>query len=142
MPDFKFDGSLWLPLFALVLGALAHALSADEGRSLLEKFNLPPLPRWTLPWLALGFGVGAGVVNAMALGKGVQESVVGALLATATAVFGLTATRVVHGAVGDASGAAVVLLGALAMGATQQACDLFTPSREAKAAACWPTRWP
>jgi hypothetical protein len=124
----------WMPLLALFLGMIVHALSADEGRSLLEKFGAPPLPRSWLPYLTILFGVGAGVTNSLVLGKGLQESIIGALAAMATATFGLSATRIAHdtaGGGGKSSGGpptAIVSVGALLLATLLSGCALFTPA--------------
>lgn len=138
MPNVKFDFSLWLPLIALVLGGIAHALSADEGRSVLEKVGLPPLPRKLLPWLALVFGVLAGMTNSMVLGMDVQQSLIGALAAMATSTFGLSTTRIAHDTIGGGGAepprvpAAALLIGALALVGSASACALFTPQNAQK----------
>lgn len=82
---------LWLPLLALVLGAVTHSLSDDGGASILDHFGISwRLPKWSLPVAVLVFGTGADVTDAVVGGQDWQHALVTALTVAVSTIFGAT----------------------------------------------------
>jgi hypothetical protein len=73
---------LHLVALAFVSGLLVRLLKTGKMELMLLSLGLPPIPKHALPWIAAGFGMVVGVVNAVLAGATWQGAVTEVLLAT------------------------------------------------------------
>lgn len=115
------DLSLWLPVIALLLGAVFHSLSDDGGASILDHFGISwRLPAWTLPILILLTGGATDAVQSILAGTDWQKALVTAITSVIAGVFGATAQHAIVNKTPPKLPLVLLLAGALAM--TTTAC--------------------
>lgn len=73
----------FLVVLAFAVGGLIRLLKADRLNMWLAKFSLPPIPKKALPWIAVGLGIVAAVVESLIKGvdvvSAIRNAVMGAL---------------------------------------------------------------
>jgi hypothetical protein len=119
-----FDFALWLPVLAILLGAIGHSLSADGGASILVRFGIEArLPAKALPVLVLVVSVGAGVADDVLAGQDLQHAAVMSIEAAVASVFGI----VTNHAQGTSGAAILLVVVGVFAGGAEEGCQLFTP---------------
>lgn len=78
----------WIALAAFVIGLLVRGIKSDVMSIALAKLGLPPIPSRALPWLALGLGALAAVLDAKVAGSTWEGAAQSGITATALAVLG------------------------------------------------------
>ena len=64
----------WLATLALVDGAVVRLLKTDAANAVLDKLGLPEIPKKVLPWLAISFGLGGGILDGVMNGQTAQQA--------------------------------------------------------------------
>ncbi|WP_394844032.1 DUF4231 domain-containing protein [Pendulispora brunnea] len=70
----------WIVVGAIVIGAIVRLLKSDTP--------LPTVPSQWRPWLALGLGAVAGILQAVAAGTPWQKALIDGLVSALTAIAG------------------------------------------------------
>jgi hypothetical protein len=78
----------WIALAAFLIGAFVRAIKSDGAKILLANLGLPPIPTRALPFVALGAGAIAGMLDAYLGGAAWTDAVYAGITAAASAVFG------------------------------------------------------
>lgn len=73
---------LHLGLIAFIAGGVVWLLKTNRMNMVLADLGLPPVPKKALPWIAAGFGMLTGIVNAVMFGATWQAAVTEVLLST------------------------------------------------------------
>lgn len=64
----------WWAFLAFAAGGIVRLLKADTLNSLLAKWNIPPIPKVALPWIALVLGFVGNGAKAMSEGKSLSDA--------------------------------------------------------------------
>lgn len=143
------DFSLYLPLLAMILGGILHSLTDDGASSILAHFNITwRIPTVVLPITIFLVSIASGIVSSYIGGADLQHSIVAALTAAFSGLFGAVAVHAVtnktppKGPPGPLTGAAVFALICLCLGSLaacksgQQALDNSCTAIHAADEAC------
>lgn len=72
-------GSGSLMLLGVVLGGVVRLLRTDKFNSVLAKLGMKPVPRWSLPWLAIGIGAAAEAAQSLTQGAPIGSALTSAI---------------------------------------------------------------
>lgn len=96
----------WIVVAALLVGFVVRLLKADKLNAWLEDMGAPAIPKWALPFVALGLGAVSGALEAVASGRSWRDAALSAFYGLLSGALAIAGNETVGAVVTKASPAA------------------------------------